>query len=1283
MRGKGVSVLVVAVMLAAALTSLVQYAKGDEKIIIQGFVEDTHGNRLAGISVYLWDVGKGMNISEPCTTSSGGYYIFEVPRGRYEIRTNTSIVGDKIYLPALVKAEEYAEGVCWKNITVEGKKITAEVRIYVENYSGSLTVSLYNTDNNYTFYASKKGDYYEARVFNGNYTVSIVPTGAEARYWRCIENKITVNEKDAPISHTLTYENVVSGSVSVFVDGEEWDNYAYNESNNSIMVFGHIPMGSSVTVEYEYNTSISENKTVLSLPLLEGTKPVAHDAKDGVVKGINLAYLYIEAKHLFKNITLYHSVKKGPRNLTVPEDIPEGNTSFYVEKPPVKIIQWSLCKDEINDTAIEITYWNNDTKQSIQLNYNEKNPEDGDYTVDWEDGIVHLTHTYLSDGDAINLTHYYVWEEWADGIDYNYTTSGNVSEIKFSSILKDGEAVRADYEYYEDVTNNEYLIRQGPIYNVTVYKDGSRWNSTNNYTVDEKKGKIKMLRALVAPTTVNVSYEYNITEHTSETIISMAHVIVLDGPNYTMKKRVDKYSLYLFDNSTRTRLEEGTVVHVVLYDSAMAKIIDEYDKTDEPHYIEFYADDPSYFLIIDPDGYYAKTLKVGEIEDGDIIYFDREDKISRDEYRIDVQSDWNTIIVDRYLELSHDASIPFLGADIRNIWLQIDSLLGNGDGVVNSSEISALSSYLEYYGPENYVTDNVFTMNGVPYINSGHQYSVSSSADGLSMGICVCSGNNLTIHFRATYNSLEQISGEEHEITLKMRADEMMHGSLYDRVYKVIMPQGYQSDTPSWNEFDGTNVYVTFNPDTTWSDGEKRDIKIVSSEKPVAKAEVTAENMWAISNNTYVVRVGENITFSALSSTPGQEHDEIVNYAWDFGDGDTSDNATYTKSYSSAGEYSVQLLVTDSGGLTDTADVIIKVDSSPPSVVVTTDPAYMIINNTATIYVDEGQEIAFNATNSSDNYSEHNLTFSWDFGDGDIDEGAIVNHTYDAWGTYFINLSVTDGVGLSQNFTIKVIVNDTTPPVIRVGPTNITVTEGIEKIFSANNSYDPNSGEIVNYTWYFNDTGEYAYGSWAKHVFSHEGKYRVSVTLTDRAGNSATLNITVNVRIGARPDIEIVSVNIPGGIEAGKHCTINVVIRNNGTADAKGTIYVNITDSSGKVIGTSKINGLALGNETVVPVKVKFSSRGEHKINVAVSCSEEPQEFAENNEKSALSVHVAAPKWQRYALIGGGVAIIIILLILLAFRHRIAERLAEKREKGTEKKEKKEKKQEKKEKKKK
>ena len=82
------------------------------------------------------------------------------------------------------------------------------------------------------------------------------------------------------------------------------------------------------------------------------------------------------------------------------------------------------------------------------------------------------------------------------------------------------------------------------------------------------------------------------------------------------------------------------------------------------------------------------------------------------------------------------------------------------------------------------------------------------------------------------------------------------------------------------------------------------------------------------------------------------------------------------------------------------------------------------------------------------------------------------------------------------------------------------VTEGFELQFYGNESWD-DDGNIVNYTWDFND-GNFSYIDKPKHIFQINGTYRVSLTVRDNHGLEDTYILTIFVN---KPPITIVYIS--------------------------------------------------------------------------------------------------------------------------------------------------------------
>ncbi|MFW5907581.1 MAG: PKD domain-containing protein, partial [Candidatus Natronoplasma sp.] len=91
--------------------------------------------------------------------------------------------------------------------------------------------------------------------------------------------------------------------------------------------------------------------------------------------------------------------------------------------------------------------------------------------------------------------------------------------------------------------------------------------------------------------------------------------------------------------------------------------------------------------------------------------------------------------------------------------------------------------------------------------------------------------------------------------------------------------------------------------------------------------EVTINDMTApeaaFSSSTTAAKTDESITFNASDTT---DNIGITNYTWEFGDGNTATGANPTYSYTSPGNYTVTLTVTDAAGNEDTETLNITVE---------------------------------------------------------------------------------------------------------------------------------------------------------------------------------------------------------------------------------------------------------------------------------------------------------------------------------------------------------------------
>lgn len=144
--------------------------------------------------------------------------------------------------------------------------------------------------------------------------------------------------------------------------------------------------------------------------------------------------------------------------------------------------------------------------------------------------------------------------------------------------------------------------------------------------------------------------------------------------------------------------------------------------------------------------------------------------------------------------------------------------------------------------------------------------------------------------------------------------------------------------------------------------------------------------------------VGETITFNASLSTPNGG--TIIDYQWDFGDGTNETGVIVTHAYTAAGNYTVNLTITDSEGLNDTENKSVIVQTTlvyihDVSIISVTPSATevdlgQVVNITVVVKNEGNATETFNVTLYYDNNilgtqtvtdlapsADETLTFSW------------------------------------------------------------------------------------------------------------------------------------------------------------------------------------------------------------------------------------------------------------------------------------------------------------------
>jgi PKD repeat protein len=285
-----------------------------------------------------------------------------------------------------------------------------------------------------------------------------------------------------------------------------------------------------------------------------------------------------------------------------------------------------------------------------------------------------------------------------------------------------------------------------------------------------------------------------------------------------------------------------------------------------------------------------------------------------------------------------------------------------------------------------------------------------------------------------------------------------------------------------------------------------------------------------------------------FSNASSDADGDAITSSWDFGDGFTSTDRSPTHLFTSAGAFSVTLVVTDARGLSSTPrqqSITVRAaasggstgtpgtpgSSGPPTggtnaprADFRADPA----SGTAPLTV--------RFSNRSSDPDGDTLTSSWDFGDGFTSTDPSPAHVYTRSGEFTATLVVTDAGGHSsamrrENITVRPAAGGDDGPGTPIGgpPT------GHDNAPRADFRADPASGTApvtVHFTNRSSDLdGDALESSWdfgdgftssdpnPTHIFTSAGEFTVTLVVTDPAGlTSEPKRESITVRRASAPD---------------------------------------------------------------------------------------------------------------------------------------------------------------------
>ena len=295
------------------------------------------------------------------------------------------------------------------------------------------------------------------------------------------------------------------------------------------------------------------------------------------------------------------------------------------------------------------------------------------------------------------------------------------------------------------------------------------------------------------------------------------------------------------------------------------------------------------------------------------------------------------------------------------------------------------------------------------------------------------------------------------------------------------------SDRWSWDFGDGIGTSANQNPSYIYTDTGVFSIRLIAWNNGCADTltkvrYITALPPVARFTSTFNCNNKLQVAFTDQSVLP-------QTWAWNFGDGFTSNLQNPVHSYATFGTYNVSLTVTN-GGCSNTRTTSITLFNEVANFSVGDDT---ICTSQVAVF----QTLGINTANIA--------SYFWDFGDGFSGfAGVSANHTYAAPGLYTVSLTITDIRGCISTITKPNIIrvwgpasNFSFTPLagckpLNVNFTDLTVTDGTHP--------------VTIWAWDFGDGFSQTYSSPPfTHIYDTTGYFNARLTVTDSYGCSNTL----------------------------------------------------------------------------------------------------------------------------------------------------------------------------------
>ncbi len=203
-----------------------------------------------------------------------------------------------------------------------------------------------------------------------------------------------------------------------------------------------------------------------------------------------------------------------------------------------------------------------------------------------------------------------------------------------------------------------------------------------------------------------------------------------------------------------------------------------------------------------------------------------------------------------------------------------------------------------------------------------------------------------------------------------------------------------------WWEFGDGHVTGLENPTHTYTANGTYDVCLIYIDAQYGCTDTVCHTI-TITNGT---SSNCNVSFSSSNNDPTFDFAAVGNgtppyyYLWNFGDGSVGANgSTANHTYTSNGLYTVCVTLTDGTGCNSSYCSTVTVNNVVGG------------NNCQAMFYHSIDSLNPQTVWIQDMSQGSNLSYSWDFGDGNTSNQQYPSHTYANFGSYLVCLTVTDG----------------------------------------------------------------------------------------------------------------------------------------------------------------------------------------------------------------------------------------------------------------------------------